>query len=81
MPHTWVLECLKLYKINRALRAFVRNSMELLQTILEANFRAIAQITIKCMVYQADVLSLLMCSGLNTISQVINNSLIHTTRI
>ena len=27
MPHTWILECLKLYKVNPALRTFIGNSM------------------------------------------------------
>ena len=40
MPHTWIIECLKLYNINRALRDFVANSMGMWKTTLEANGRS-----------------------------------------
>ena len=39
-PHTWILECLELYKIIRTLRAFIKNLMGLWKTILEAKFKA-----------------------------------------
>ncbi|XP_076733794.1 uncharacterized protein LOC143414044 [Maylandia zebra] len=37
MPHSWILECLELYKINGTLRAFIKNSMGMWRTTLEAN--------------------------------------------
>ncbi|XP_039892266.1 uncharacterized protein LOC120736309 [Simochromis diagramma] len=71
MPHTWILECLELYEINRTLRAFIRNSMGMWRTTLEANFKPIAQVTFKCRIYQEDVLSSLpFCIGLNTLSEI-----------
>lgn len=39
MSQTWILECLELYKINRTPRAFIRNSVEMWRTTLEANFK------------------------------------------
>lgn len=39
MPHSWILDCLDLYKINRTLRAFIRSSMGMCRTALEANLR------------------------------------------
>lgn len=36
IPHTWILECLEIY-INRTLRSFIKNSMGLWKTTLEAN--------------------------------------------
>ncbi len=75
MPHTWILECLEMYKINRTLTAFIKNSMKLWKTSLEANSKPIAQVTIKCGIYQGDALSpLLFCIGLNPLSQIITKT-------
>ena len=75
MPHTWILECLDLYKINRTLTAFIKNSMGLWKTTLEANSQPIADVSIKCGIYQGDALSpLLFCIGLNPLSQIITKS-------
>ena len=75
MPHTWILECPELYNTNSTLRAFIRNSMRLWKTTLEANFKPIAQVTIKCGIYQGDALStLLFCKGLNPLSQIISKT-------
>ncbi|XP_076592755.1 uncharacterized protein LOC143324285 [Chaetodon auriga] len=43
MPHTWILECLDLYKIDGTLGAFIKNSMALWKTTLEANSQPIAE--------------------------------------
>ena len=59
LPHKWILECLELYMI------FIQNSMGMWKITLEANLRPIAQVNIKCGIYQGDVLSpLLFCIGL-----------------
>lgn len=57
MHSTWILGCLKLYKINRTLQAFIRNSMRMWCTTLEVNFKSIAKVAIKCRIYQGDALS------------------------
>lgn len=70
MSHKWITECLKLYKINRTIRAFVRNLMGMWET-LEANFKPVAQVTIKCGIYKGDALSLLLfCIGLEPLSEI-----------
>ncbi|KAK7925836.1 hypothetical protein WMY93_008146 [Mugilogobius chulae] len=75
MPHTWITECLKLYNINRTLRAFIANSMRLWKTTIEANGKPLAQVSINCGIYQGDALSpLLFCIGLNPLSQIINKT-------
>uniref|UniRef100_A0A3B5PPD0 Reverse transcriptase domain-containing protein n=1 Tax=Xiphophorus maculatus TaxID=8083 RepID=A0A3B5PPD0_XIPMA len=75
MPHTWIIECLEMYNINRTLRAFIANSMKLWKTTLEANCKPLAQVSIKCGIYQGDALSpLLFCIGLNPLSQIINKT-------
>ncbi|CAK6967747.1 hypothetical protein D4764_06G0014290 [Scomber scombrus] len=46
--------------------------MGMWKTILEANSKPIAPVTIKCVIYQGDALSpLLFCIGLNPLSQII----------
>uniref|UniRef100_A0A3B4A959 Reverse transcriptase domain-containing protein n=1 Tax=Periophthalmus magnuspinnatus TaxID=409849 RepID=A0A3B4A959_9GOBI len=60
MPHTWITECLELYNINRALRAFISNSTKLRKTTPETNGKPLAQVTIKCGIYQGDTLSPLL---------------------
>ena len=62
-----------MYKINRTLTAFIQNLMRLWKTTLEVN--SMAQVSIKCHIYQGDALSpLLFCIGLNSLSQIINRS-------
>ena len=75
MPRTWILECLKLYGINRTLAAFIQNSMRLWKTTLEVNSKPVVKVSIKCGIYQGDALyPLLFCIGLNPLSQIINKS-------
>lgn len=66
MTHIWILECLKLYK-----RALIRISVGIWQTTLEANVKPIAQVTIKCGIYQGHALfQLLLRIGLNPFSEI-----------
>ena len=75
MPHTWILECLQLYKVNPVLRTFIGNSMRHWKTTLEANSKEIARVHIKCGIYQGDALSpLLFCLGLNPLSDIIRKT-------
>uniref|UniRef100_A0A3B3H910 Uncharacterized protein n=1 Tax=Oryzias latipes TaxID=8090 RepID=A0A3B3H910_ORYLA len=66
MRHTWITECLELYNINRTLRAFIGNSMKLWKTTLEANRKPLAQVSIKCGIYQVPCIRVLE-PGWNTI--------------
>lgn len=45
VSHTWILECLALYKANSALMTFTIYSMQLWKTSLEANSKTNAQVT------------------------------------
>ena len=75
MSHTWICECLVLYKVNRTLRTFLKNSMGLWKTTLEVNSRQLTQVAIKCGIYQGDALSpLLFYMGLNPLSQIITRT-------
>ena len=69
ISHAWILECLELYKTIRTLRALIKNCMRFWITSLEANSRQIAQVNIKCSIYQGDALSPLLFSiGLNKVN-------------
>ena len=46
VPHLWKLECLRLYKIDPRLVTFIRQSMSHWRTILSANSKSIANVTI-----------------------------------
>lgn len=46
VPHTWTLECLKLYKTKRTLRASIRNPMGMWSTTPEDNFKP--KVGMKC---------------------------------
>ena len=73
MPHTWTLDCLKVYKISRTPTAFIQNSMRLWKTTLAANSEPVAQVSIKCGVYLGHALSPLLFY-LNPLSQINNKS-------
>ena len=75
VPHSWILESLKLYKINPQLVTFLKQSMTHWRTTLSVNSNPIADITIKCGIYQGDALSpLLFCIALNPLSALLDNS-------
>ena len=62
---------MKLYKTNRTVRAFIKNSIELLKTTLETKLEVI----ITCGINQGDALFLLLfCIGLNPLSQIITKT-------
>lgn len=54
------VQCLELCKINRTIRAFIRNSIGMWQTTLKNNFKPNAQVAIKCRIYPGDALSPLL---------------------
>lgn len=61
----WILECFEIHNINRTLRGFIKNSMGLWKTTLEANSKPNAQVIIKCGAHQGDLVSpLLFCISL-----------------
>ncbi|TWW78234.1 hypothetical protein D4764_11G0003550 [Takifugu flavidus] len=67
MPHTWILECLKLYNTNMTLREFIQNS-KLWNTTLEANSKPIARRILERMTPHVTTL---LYDGLNPLSQII----------
>lgn len=67
MPHTWMLECLELYNINRRPSTFIKNLMEMLKTTLQANSNQIAQVKIKS-AYTKEMLYPYCCSPLRRVA-------------
>ena len=69
MPHTRMLEGLKLYNIIRTLTVFIWSSMRLWKTTLDISPKPVVQVSIKCGIYQGDALNpLLFCIGLSLFS-------------
>ena len=69
VPYSWILNCLSLYKINPRLVTFIKKSTSHWRTIPSANSKLIADVIIKCGIFQGDALSpLLFCIGLNLLS-------------
>ena len=65
----------RLYNINNRVVAFIKQSMTHWRTTLSANSKNIADITIKCGIYQGDALSpLLFCIALNPLSAILDKS-------
>ena len=70
VPYSWILECLRLYMIDHRLATFIRQSMLYWRTTLSANSKGITDISIKCGIYQEDVLlPLMFCIRLSPLSE------------
>ena len=75
VPHSWILECLKLYKISPNITSLIQNSMSHWKTTLTVNTKPITEVTIKNGIYQGDALSpLLFCISLNPLSDIIKKT-------
>lgn len=75
VPHSWIVETLKLYRIHSSLTLFLQNSMSLWNTALFVNREFMADISIKCGIFQGDSISpLLFCLALNPLSEVIKTT-------
>jgi hypothetical protein len=62
VPHSWILESMKLYKIYQKIQRVVQESMRHWCTMLTSSGEALAGIQIKCGIFQEDALSpLLFC--------------------
>ena len=60
VPHTWILECLRIYGIADNVIAFLEKSMKTWQTLLMLNQEMIGHLLIKCGIFQGDSLSPLL---------------------
>ena len=72
VPHSWILETLRLYKIGPRIKNMVQESIKHWRTKLNFSGQTLAEIQIQCTIFQADALSpLLFCVALNPLSNII----------
>ena len=57
VPHSWILKCLKMYRIADNVIMFLEKSILLWQTVLQLNQETIGVVLIKCGIFQGDSLS------------------------
>ena len=75
VPHSWILECLELFKIHPSIREFIATSMNHWKIRLVANNQDIDTANIQRGIYQGDILSpLLFCIALNPLSTLLAES-------
>ena len=60
VPHSWILKCLKIFRIADNIVSFLEKSMTLWQTVVLLNQDIIGIISIKCGIFQGDPLSPLL---------------------
>jgi len=75
VPHSWILEILKLYEINSKVYTFLQKSMSYWNTIRTVNGMFVVHVHIKCGILQGDSISpLLFCLALNPLSEVLKSA-------
>ena len=78
VPHSWILESLKLYNVNTQIVQFIRKSMDQWKTQLTCAGQTLEDVNIKRGIFQGDALSpLLFCIALNPLSELLNEGKQH----
>ena len=57
VTHTWIHECLEMYKVDEKMRHMMRNSMKTWRTVLECNGSKLGEVNIRRGIFQGDSLS------------------------
>ena len=57
VPHSWILKCLKMFRIADNIIKFLERSMQFWQIILHLNQDIVGVVSIKCGIFQGDSLS------------------------
>ena len=76
VPHSWILRCLELYKINKEIRTFLKDQLTKWRTTIILNHNEgqikIPQVKIQRGIFQGDSLSsLLFCLIMDPLSKII----------
>jgi hypothetical protein len=72
VPHSWLIECMKMYKVNRQLIGFIERTMRTWQTKLTSAGQLLGSVPIKRGIFQGDSLSpLLFIMAMIPISTII----------
>jgi hypothetical protein len=75
VPHSWIIECLKLYKVSNNITSFIERSMENWETSLTIKGEKLGQVRIRSGIYQGDAISpLLFCLAMNPVSQLVKDT-------
>ena len=75
LPHSWIMKCLSLYKVDASIQDIVRISMQHWSTNLTCGKEKIGDINIKRGIFQGDSLSpLLFCLAMNPLSDVLHET-------
>ncbi|XP_045471751.1 uncharacterized protein LOC123678658 [Harmonia axyridis] len=79
VPHTWLLEVLKIYRVNRRVIALLEHLMRTWRTTLKVHNKSAtyetSEVEIKRGIFQGDSLSpLWFCLALNILSKILNRS-------
>lgn len=60
VPHTWIHECLGMYKVSKKIRQMMKSSMETWRTVLECKGSELGEVNIQRGIFQGDSLSPLL---------------------
>src|SRR5829696_4157364 len=75
VPHSWILECMGIYKVNKKIKAFLAGEMKKWKTELTSCGQSLGTVPIKQEIFQGDALSpLLFIMAMISISSVLNRS-------
>ena len=75
VPHSWILESLKIHKVNTKIIKFITKSMKAWETSLTIAGKAITKVKICRGIFQGDAMSpLLFCIALNPLSTLLVDS-------
>lgn len=75
VPHSWILDCMKLYKINQSVYKLIEVSMQTWRTTIVCGKEEIGQIQVKRGIFQGDSLSpILFCLALNPLSEILHEA-------
>jgi len=75
VPHSWIMRCLQLYKVDQKIYRFITASMEYWQIRLTCGKEEIGDVKIRRGIFQGDALSpILFCMALNPLSTVLHKA-------